>query len=190
MENIFFDYKNLKYLGKGAIIGKTVRIRNPEKVSIGDYTIIDDFTYISCDFEIGSYCHIAPNSTISGGNGKVKIGDFVGLGAGTSIHPSSSEFLSVSLEMPSIPKEFQYGGINERIIINNYCQIGAKNTILPGVSLPEGFSSSANSVIRKKKYRKWSLYGGNELKFIYKRNPGQIKEISKKIKQKSDVYKK
>ena len=123
-------------------------------------------------------------------NGKVKIGDFVGVGAGTSIHPCSSEFLSVSLEMPSIPKEFQYGGINERIIINNYCQIGAKNTILPGVSLPEGFASSANSVIRKKKYREWSLYGGNDSNFIYKRNPGPIKEITKKIKEKYDVYRK
>jgi hypothetical protein len=44
MENIFFDLKKLKYLGTGAIIGKTVRIRKPEEAIIGDYTIIDDFT--------------------------------------------------------------------------------------------------------------------------------------------------
>ena len=45
MENIFFDKSKLKYCGENVIIGKTVRIRKPEEVSIGDGTIIDDFTY-------------------------------------------------------------------------------------------------------------------------------------------------
>ena len=31
MENIFFDVKDLAYFGENARIGKTVRIRNPEK---------------------------------------------------------------------------------------------------------------------------------------------------------------
>ena len=43
-DNIFFNISDLKYIGKNVIIGKTVRIRQPEKVSIGDNTIIDDFT--------------------------------------------------------------------------------------------------------------------------------------------------
>ena len=45
--NIFFDLKKLKHIGKNVIIGKTVRIRRPELVEIGDNTIIDDFCYIS-----------------------------------------------------------------------------------------------------------------------------------------------
>lgn len=34
--NIFFDLSELKYCGKNVIIGKTVRIRYPHLVSIGD----------------------------------------------------------------------------------------------------------------------------------------------------------
>ena len=46
-DNIFFNINDLKYCGKNVIIGKTVRIRYPHLVSIGDNCIIDDFTYIS-----------------------------------------------------------------------------------------------------------------------------------------------
>ena len=42
-ENIFFDLTRLKSIGHHVIIGKTVRIRYPELVEIGDNVIIDDF---------------------------------------------------------------------------------------------------------------------------------------------------
>ena len=40
MENLFFNFDDLHHLGKNSIIGKTVRIRYPELVSIGDNCII------------------------------------------------------------------------------------------------------------------------------------------------------
>lgn len=67
MENLFFDPKRLEYLGVGAIVGRTVRIRRPEQVYAGDGIIIDDFTYISCSAGIGSYVHICANVTNNGG---------------------------------------------------------------------------------------------------------------------------
>ena len=76
MENIFFDINKLKYLGEGCIIGKTVRIRKPEECIIGDGTIIDDFTYISCGIEIAKNCHIASHVSISGGEGKFIMGKY------------------------------------------------------------------------------------------------------------------
>ena len=71
MENIFFDKKNLLSCGKNVIIGKTVRIRNPEKVSIGDNSIIDDFTYISGSLEIGEHVHVGAGCTLSGSKKKI-----------------------------------------------------------------------------------------------------------------------
>ena len=66
-ENLFFDPKNLKRLGKNVIIGKTVRIRYPELVEIGDNVIIDDFSYISTGLRIESYVHISSGAKIIGG---------------------------------------------------------------------------------------------------------------------------
>jgi galactoside O-acetyltransferase len=76
-DNIFFDKKNLQYCGENVIIGKTVRIRHPEKVSIGDNVIIDDFTYISTNLTINSFVHIAAGCKIIGGkNASVEMLEF------------------------------------------------------------------------------------------------------------------
>ena len=74
-DNIFFDVSKLKHVGKNVVIGKTVRIRQPENVSIGDNTIIDDFAYISAKIDIGTNCHIASHSSISGSKGKFTMGN-------------------------------------------------------------------------------------------------------------------
>ena len=66
-ENIFFDLNRLKSVGKNVIIGKTVRIRYPELVEIGDNVIIDDFVYISTSLKIHSYVHISSGCKIIGG---------------------------------------------------------------------------------------------------------------------------
>ena len=73
-KNLFFDLNDLKYCGKNVIIGKTVRIRQPHKVFIGDGTIIDDFTYISGNVSIGAFTHIASSCTLQASSGEIKIG--------------------------------------------------------------------------------------------------------------------
>lgn len=158
MDNIFFDLKRLKYLGVGAIIGKTVRIRRPEDCVIGDFTIIDDFTYISCALETGRFCHIAPNVTMSGGGGKVKMGDFAGVSAGCTIHAGSSDYVKVSLDFPSIPPEHRMGGVCEDIELGDFVLLGSNTVVLPGVTLPEGVATAAFTLLRKQRYEPWMLY--------------------------------
>src|SRR5262245_49872251 len=133
MENIFFDLSRLKYLGKGAIVGKAVRIRHPEQVSIGDGTIIDDFTYISGSVEIGCFSHIGPQCTISGGLGKLVVGNYVGISSGCSIHLASSEYCAASLDLPSVPEEIQFGGEVGEVEFADFVLLGANSTVLPGV---------------------------------------------------------
>ena len=66
-DNIFFDITKLKACGEHVIIGKTVRIRYPELVEIGDNVIIDDFTYISTPLKLHDNVHIAAGCKIIGG---------------------------------------------------------------------------------------------------------------------------
>lgn len=180
MKNIFFDEKKLKFLGKNVIIGKTVRIRKPELVSIGDNTIIDDFTYISCPIKIGKHCHIGPGVTVNGGNTEINIGNFVDIGSNSTISTSSTNFLNASISSAAINKKYHFGSISEKIVIKDYVVIGSNCIILPGVLLPEGVASSSLTVLRKKKYLKWSLYSGFDGEFLVKRDN---KEFLKKIKK-------
>jgi acetyltransferase-like isoleucine patch superfamily enzyme len=169
-ENIFFDLKRLKYLGVGAIVGKTVRVRKPEEVIIGDGCIIDDFTYISCATVLGKHCHIGPNVTISGGDSKVTMGDFVGISAGCSIHAASSDYVIASLDMPSVPKELRFGGFGEEIIFGDHVLLGSHTVVMPGVHLPIGVATGAHTILRQRQYEEWFLYIGHDGKKVVRRN--------------------
>ena len=158
MENIFFNIGDLKHCGKNVIIGKSVRIRNPERVSIGDNTIIDDFTYISCELEIGEFCHISSNVHLGGGNSKIVIGDYVGIATGCSIHGCSSDYVEASLDLPSVPEDKRYGGKCSTVTIEDYCLLGSNTVVLPGSHLPEGLATGAHTIISGKKYNPWTLY--------------------------------
>ena len=178
MDNIFFDINKLKHLGKDVIIGKTVRIRQPEKVSIGDNTIIDDFTYISCAMEIGKNCHIASNVSISGGKGKLIMGDYSTISNGSSVHCASSDYKNCSLDLPSVPEEQQFGGVVENINIGNYVVVGAHSCILPGSNLPDGTAFGAYTLIKKDSDLKpFHLYVGLKCKDLGERgNKNMLKD--------------
>ena len=170
MENLFFDPKKLKYLGKNCIIGKTVRIRQPEKCVIGDNTIIDDFTYISAEVEIGKNCHISSNVCISGGEGKFKMGDYSTLSSHVSIHCASSDYSKVSLDLPSVPSELRFGGEIGDVEIGDFVVVGSHSCILPNVSVPNGVTFGAFSLLTPVTYKEWSLYVGIPCKFLKERN--------------------
>jgi len=182
MDNIFFDISKLKHLGNNVIIGKTVRIRQPENVSIGDNTIIDDFTYISSKLEIGSNCHIASNVSISGGKGKLKIGNFSTISNGCSIHCASSDYRYCSMDLPSIPESERFGGEIEDIDIEDYAIIGAHSCILQGSHIPEGCAFGAYTLIKKtNNLLPYHLYVGHNCRDLgYRKGLDRLKEFKRR----------
>jgi acetyltransferase-like isoleucine patch superfamily enzyme len=169
-DNIFFSISDLKKCGKNVIIGKTVRIRHPELVEIGDNVIIDDFTYISGNVKIGSFVHIASSCTIQAGHASIEIGSFVGISAGCRIFAVTSNYLIPSLDLPVIQKKFSYGSIHEDTRIGDDVLIGANCVVLNGVVIPNGVAFGAGLTIRKKEYVEWRLYSDCTEKPKLKRN--------------------
>ena len=180
-DNIFFDRSKLKYCGKNVIIGKTVRIRKPEECIIGDNTIIDDFAYISSAIEIGNNCHIGSHVCISGGDGKFKMGSYSTLSSHCSIHCASSDYSEVSLDLPSVPRDLQFGGEIENIEIGDFVTIGSHSCILPGVNIPNQFACGAFTLLTKQPYNENSLYIGIPAKFLKYRNDDVFKQIKDKL---------
>ena len=176
MDNIFFGKTDLKSCGENVILGKTVRIKDPELVEIGNNVIIDDFTYISGNVVIGNYTHVASGCTLQASTGKITIKDFVGIASGCRLFAASSNYITHCLDLPTINKNRRFGGIIEDIEIGNYCLIGSNSVVLCGSVIPEGVAFGALSLITKQKYLEWTLYFGENLKKKIRRDNKLIKK--------------
>lgn len=174
-KNLFFNIKDLKSIGKNVIIGKTVRIRNPERVIIGNDVIIDDFTYISGNLEIGNYVHIASGCNFQSADNKITIRNHCGFASGVKVFAVSSDFLNPDFDMPCYPKSIRKGGVRKDVSFDDYCLIGGNTVIQPGVCLPEGVAISANALAKPMEYLPWRLYFGPNLEKNLPRSSANIK---------------
>lgn len=181
-ENIFFDRTDLKRCGDNVIIGKTVRIRYPELVSIGDNVIIDDFTYISTALEIGDYVHIAAGCKIIGGpNSKVVMGDFSTLAPNVVLSAGSDDYRS-GIAGPFVPLRFKANTSIGCIEIGRHSIVGANSTVLPNVTFHDGASVGAQSLV-KESLASWTLNVGVPTRCIGNRNAEEILKYEKSFKE-------
>jgi len=172
-DNIFFDTSKLKHRGVNVIIGKTVRIRYPELVRIGDNCIIDDFTYISTSLELEGYVHISSGCKIIGGQkSKLTMGKFSTLSPNVVVAAGSDDYIG-GIATPLVPEEYkgnvEYGDVH----IGNHCVIGTGSVILPKIIINDGAAVGALSLVSKN-LDAWFLYAGIPAKKIKERDKEQI----------------
>ena len=83
------ELKKFKYVGKNVLISSLASIHNPENISIGDYSRIDDFCILSAGeggISIGRNVHIAVYVSLIGKE-NIHIDDFAGISSRTSKGP-------------------------------------------------------------------------------------------------------
>jgi len=172
MDNIYFDLKRLKHLGKNAIIGKCVRIRYPEEVIIDDYAIIDDFTYISTKLTVGKFVHIGANSVIQGGQGECSFADFSGCSPGCRIITCSDDYIG-GLACPQIPQKFKGDMIVGTVTLKKHALLGTGTVVLPNIVIEDGAATGAMTLVNKN-LEAWKLYAGVPARFAKERNKEKI----------------
>lgn len=182
-ENIFFDPSKLKKKGKNVIIGKTVRIRYPELVEIGDNVIIDDFSYISTALKIDDYVHISSGAKIIGGRDcTVSFGSFSTLAPNVTLAAGSDDY-TAGLATPLVNAKYkgnvEYGDIK----IGNHCIVGAGSVILSGVTLKDGAAVGALTLV-KSDLEAWTLYAGIPARSIKVRDKAAILKCEKEFLKK------
>jgi acetyltransferase-like isoleucine patch superfamily enzyme len=182
MENIFFDIARLKHCGKNVIIGKTVRIRYPELVSIGDNCIIDDFTYISTQLEMEDNIHISAGCKLIGGpKCKVTMQSYSTFSPNVVIAAGSDDYIG-GIATPMVPEEVKGNVSYGEVIIARHSIIGAGSVVLPNVVFGEGAAVGALSLV-KSDLEPWSLYAGVPAKKIKNRNKNQILDFEASLKK-------
>jgi len=176
----FLDEEQLKnigflYYGKNVQISDKTSFYNPKKISIGDFTRIDDFCVLSAGengIEIGRNVHLSIGVTIVGG-GKVIIKDFVGLSSKCSIFSGNDDYSGAYMTNPTIDSKFTNVTIGV-VYIGKHVVIGAHSVILPNVKINDGASVGCMSLI-KSDCESFFVYAGIPAKVIKERKRDLIK---------------
>ena len=175
-------------LGRNVKIYSWAKLIYPDNISLGDETVIDDFVFLYATgkgIEIGNFCHITVNCCLMAG-GLIKFGDFSAIGPGGVILAQTDDYHGngfIGLKL--------FGGKYRNItfgdvILGNHVHIGAGTIILPGVTIGDGCSVGAGSVITKD-LPEWTICYGSPCRAMKKKPKEKQLEMEKEF---LDEYKK
>ena len=181
----YYEEKELKELGlkscgSNVLISKDARIIGPQNVEIKNNVRIDGFTTIAAMngylklenfIHIGSYCFLAC------GFG-VHMKDFSGLSQGVKIYTSTDDYSGESLTNPTVPDNFK-NVFSGPVSLEKHVIIGTSSSILPNLSIGEGSSVGAHSLVTKS-LEPWGVYFGTPVRRIKDRSK-KLLELEKKL---------
>lgn len=137
-------------VGENVVISDRASFYNCAKISLGNNVRIDDFCVLSAGeggITIGSYVHVAVYSSLIG-NALIKLEDFSGVSSRVSIFSSNDDYSGKYMTNPTVPS--MYTNVSEApVIVKRHVIIGAGSIVLPGVTLHEGASVGALSLVKK-----------------------------------------
>lgn len=158
----------LRHFGDNVLISRKASIYSPEKIYIGNNVRIDDFCILSGNITIGNYVHIAAYTALFGGDKGIFMDDYSNISSRVSIYSLSDDYSGETMTNPMIPEKYK-NVRSETVIIQKHVIIGAGCVVLPGITLKEGSSFGAMSLINNSS-EKWSINVGIPAKKIRERS--------------------
>jgi galactoside O-acetyltransferase len=181
--NSFYSKEELQRIGfisygRNVLISKKASIYSPELITIGDNVRIDDFCILSGKIFLGNNVHIAGYVSLFAGNAGIYCDSFVGVSSRTAIYAASDDYLGEYLTNPTIPNKYR-NITSKEVVLKKHVLIGTGCTVLPGVTLNEGVSVGAMSLVNKD-LEEWSINVGIPAK--------KVKERSRKLLELEQQY--
>src|SRR5579872_21527 len=158
------------------IISKQIRVRYPEEFHVGNFSVIDDFSYFATKIVIGNYCHVASGCSIAGGKEySFSLGDYSSLSSGVKIWCRSNDYVNDLVILKPEKIDIQDSEIKGNVKIGSMCGVGTNTVIMPNNTIPEGTVIGALSFVPENfAFKKWSVYAGIPIKFIKKKNKKNV----------------
>jgi acetyltransferase-like isoleucine patch superfamily enzyme len=160
-----------KSLGKNVQIAKNCTIVGLENISIGNNVRIDSYCSIVAAgngwLNIGSFVHIAGYVLLSAGAG-IEIEDFCGVSHGSKLYSRNDDYTGKFLTGPLVPTKY-IGLTSGTITLKKHVVIGSGSVVLPKVTVGEGSSVGAHSLVNKS-LDPWGIYVGCPAKFFKERS--------------------
>lgn len=168
------------------IVSPNVRIRCPEHFEIGDYSIVDDFSYFSTRVRIGRCSHVASGCSIAGGSDHLFVlGDFCSLSSGVKIWCTSDDFTNdlVTIVPPGVGPLKQHL-ITGDVIFGDCTAVGANSVVMPDNHVPEGTVIGALSFVPARfQFDPWAVYAGIPIRRVSDRNRDAVRAQADVLRQ-------
>lgn len=167
------------------IVSPHTRIRHPEYFEIGDYSIVDDFCYISARVKIGVCSHVASACSIAGGPLHLfTLGDFSSLSSGVKVWCVSSDFVNdIVCILPPGTGDLNLRSLEGDVTMGDYTAVGANSVIMPGNVVPEGTVIGALSFVPPSfAFEPWSVYAGTPVHRIGPRNRASVEQQARLLR--------
>lgn len=168
-----------------AIVSPHSRIRRPEHFEIGDYSIVDDYCYISARVRIGRCSHVASGCSIAGGPDHLfTLGDFCSLSSGVKVWCTSDDFARdvVCILPPGCPP-LKGHLIAGDVTMGDCTAVGSNSVVMPGVTIPEGTVIGALSFVPAHyELEPWSVYAGAPVRRVGRRDRDAVRRQADQLR--------
>lgn len=172
------------------IVSPHVRIRLPEHFEVGDYSIVDDFSYFSTRVKIGLCSHIASGCCVAGGRAHLfTLGDFCSLSSGVKIWCTSDDYVNdiVTIIPPGVAEVKGHVIVGD-VTFANCTAVGSNAVVMPANHIPEGTVIGALSFVPTAyPFEAWSVYAGSPIRLVGRRNreavEAQAQQLRRQIEQ-------
>jgi len=168
-----------KYIGKNVKVSDKASIYNFEQIELDDNSRIDDFCVVSGKVKIGKNVHITPMCLVAGGEKGILFEDYTTIAYGVQVFTQSDDYSGKTMTNSTIPKKYK-NEYKKEVVLKKFSIVGAGSIIMPGVTLEEGTSVGANSLVLYST-EPWGIYVGSPVKRLKDREMDLI-ELEKQYR--------
>lgn len=167
-----------KHVGENVQISDKAVFYGTDRISIGDYTRIDDFCILSAGpggITLGRNVHIACYVSLIGKEAII-VDDFAGISSKCAVYSSSDDYTGNAMSNPTVPAK--YTNVDSRPVhIGKHVLVGAGSIVLPGVTIGAFSAVGALSFVRSSIPQEGAMWAGNPLKSISNRNVEKLIDL-------------
>lgn len=156
-----------KSLGRNVKISAKASIYDPQLIEIGDRSRIDDFCVISGRVAIGRNVHVTPQCLVAGGTMGITMEDFSVIAYQVKIFSQSDDYTGLTLTNSTVPVKFK-AETRSAVRLCRHVIVGAGSTVFPGVTIAEGCSIGAMSLVNRST-EPWGIYQGTPARRVKER---------------------
>ncbi|MCW2974704.1 MAG: galactoside O-acetyltransferase [Thermoleophilia bacterium] len=135
--------------GAHVAVDRFARLVGIERIHLAAHVRIDAFCVLSAGaggIHVGNYVHVGAHGFMAGA-GRIDIGDFATISGRVSIYSSSDDYVGGAMAGPMVPAALR--DVDDAPVhVARHALVGAGSVLLPGVTVGEGASVGALSLVR------------------------------------------